>query len=255
MNSLVSPCKIWIWQHIATTALPLIQTLVLLFLGLSGATNAATQHVVPDTLSQRLAACYSCHGKQGQATSSGYYPRIAGKPAGYLFNQLMNFRDGRRSNQSMTYLLDQQSDTYLQEMADFFASQHPPYIAPQSSRVSAPVLERGRLLVTSGDATRHIPACVACHGKLLTGLAPAIPGLAGLPQDYLNAQLGAWKGGIRHAAAPDCMAQIASRLTSADINAVAAWLSSQQMPATTPSALALPTSLPLSCGSVPQKKD
>ena len=29
-------------------------------------------------------ACTGCHGAEGRAASDGYYPRIAGKPAGYL---------------------------------------------------------------------------------------------------------------------------------------------------------------------------
>jgi hypothetical protein len=32
---------------------------------------------------------------RGPRRADGYYPRIAGKPAGYLYNQLLNFRDGR----------------------------------------------------------------------------------------------------------------------------------------------------------------
>ncbi|MEO6917425.1 MAG: c-type cytochrome, partial [Collimonas sp.] len=61
---------------------------------------------VPDTIKQRLTACTACHGEQGRATSDGYYPRIAGKPAGYLYNQLHNFREGRRQYPMMTYLVD-----------------------------------------------------------------------------------------------------------------------------------------------------
>jgi cytochrome c553 len=39
-----------------------------------------------------VAACTLCHGKEGVAGTDGYYPRIAGKPAGYLYQQLLNFR-------------------------------------------------------------------------------------------------------------------------------------------------------------------
>ena len=45
----------------------------------------------------------------------------------------------------------------------------------------------------------------------MTGLAPFVPGLLGLPRDYLNAQLGAWRSGQRRALPPDCMAQVAQR--------------------------------------------
>ena len=65
----------------------------------------------------------------------------------------------------------------------------------------------------------------------MTGRAPFIPGLLGLPRDYLNAQLGAWRSGQRRALPPDCMAQVAQRLTPEDIGAVSAWLAAQPVPA------------------------
>ena len=37
-----------------------------------------------DTIAQRALACTACHGPQGRAAPDGYYPRLAGKPAGYL---------------------------------------------------------------------------------------------------------------------------------------------------------------------------
>ncbi|MFP5394310.1 MAG: c-type cytochrome, partial [Gammaproteobacteria bacterium] len=75
-----------------------------------------------------------------------------------------------------------------------------------------------------------VPACVACHGNGLTGVAPAIPGLAGLPRDYLNAQLGAWRNGSRRAHAPDCMATIAARLSVADVTAISSYIAAQPVP-------------------------
>ena len=50
----------------------------------------------PDTMAARVLACASCHGAEGEGTSDVYFPRLAGKPAGYLYNQLVAFRDGRR---------------------------------------------------------------------------------------------------------------------------------------------------------------
>ena len=50
--------------------------------------------VLPDTLTQRVLACASCHAKKD--VNDQYFPRISGKPAGYLFNQMVNFRAGRR---------------------------------------------------------------------------------------------------------------------------------------------------------------
>src|ERR1700744_10459 len=60
----------------------------------------------PDTIEARVRACAPCHGNQGQGTDNDYFPRLAGKPAGYLKNQLVAFRDGRRRYAPMNYLLE-----------------------------------------------------------------------------------------------------------------------------------------------------
>lgn len=214
---------------------------------------ATAAHAAPpaDTMAQRMAACTACHGLEGRAGTDAYYPRIAGKPEGYLYNQLRNFKEGRRQYAPMTYLLDQLPDAYLKEIAAHFSAQHPPYPAPERSDAGAAVLERGRRLTIEGDPARKVPACVACHGARLTGAAPAIPGLLGLPRDYLNAQFGAWKNGSRRAAKPDCMAAIAERLTLADISAVSTWLAAQPAPADPGPDPKPSLPLPLACGSVP----
>lgn len=214
---------------------------------------AASLHAAPafeDTMAQRMQACTICHGPQGRAASDGYYPRIAGKPAGYLYNQLRNFRDGRRHYALMANLLDPLSDAYLHEIANHFAALDLPY-PPQRPATGTPFeLQLGQRLVTQGDAQRQIPACVQCHGAALTGVAPSIPGLLGVPRDYINAQLGSWKNGNRQAHSPDCMASIAQRLQPQDIAAIAQWISSQPIPAHAKPASSLPGKLPMPCGGL-----
>ena len=222
----------------------------LLLAGMLGGSTAAEA----DTgIAKRVAPCTTCHGKEGRATNDGYYPRIAGKPAGYLFNQLRNFRDGRREQYPlMTYLVQHLSDDYLKEMAEHFAAQDLPYPPPQPTAAPPAVLERGKALALNGDPSRNIPACMACHGQALTGVAPALPGLLGLPRDYLLGQFGAWREGARRAAAPDCMGEITNRLSLEDINAVSSWLAAQPVPPDAKPAASLPAKLPVACGSVPQ---
>jgi len=200
-----------------------------------------------DTIAQRVLACTGCHGSQGRATADGYYPRIAGKPSGYLFNQLRAFRDGRRHYELMAGLLAPLDDAYLREIAGHFAALTLPYAAPTPASESAPVLRVGEALVRRGDPGRGLPACAACHGAALTGRAPHIAGLLGLPRDYLNAQLGAWQVGKRRADAPDCMAKVAALLRADEIGAVSAWLAAQPVPtlATAPTDAA---ALPIACG-------
>jgi cytochrome c553 len=224
-----------------------------LLLAVQGMAGAATPATVPDTIEQRVAACIACHGREGATTNAGYFPRLAGKPAGYLFNQLVSFRDGRRFNSDMAYMVQHLSDAYLREMAEYFAGLQLPYppISPNSD-ATPEQLQRGRPLVREGDAARGIPACVQCHGAALTGVQPAIPGLLGLPRLYVSSQLGAWLTNERHALPPDCMADVGRRMSTADINAVASWLAVQPMPADTKPAASLPAPLPVTCGGMPK---
>ena len=90
----------------------------------------------------------------------------------------------------------------------------------------------------------------------MTGVLPQVPGLLGLPLDYLNAQLGAWKTGKRRAHAPDCMAEVVQRLSLDDINAASNWLAAQTVPlqsqpAPAAAAGAVKAGVPVpACGSV-----
>ena len=198
-----------------------------------------------------MLACAVCHGAQGQGTGNDYFPRLAGKPAGYLLNQLVAFRDGRRRYPPMNYLLEYHPETYLRQMADYLAALRPPPLPQAAAEVSPALLTRGRELVTGGDPGHGVPACARCHGPTFTGMEPAIPGLVGLHASYISAQLGAWRYGTRTAAAPDCMQMIAASLTESDVSAVAAWLASLPIPSD-PSPVARGTlSMPLPCGSEP----
>ena len=169
-------------------------------------------------MAARTLACAPCHGAQGQGTKDVYFPRLAGKPAGYLYNQLEAFKDGRR---------------------------HYP-------DVSQDVLRQGQALATSGAMARQVPACASCHGVQFTGMEPGIPGLLGLRAAYISAQLGGFRYGTRTALAPDCMQIVAARLTEDDVKAVAAYLAS--LPASPDSVPAKVGSwpLPFACGSEPQ---
>lgn len=232
----------------------LARTLALLWCLLPAAARSEPTPVVAatpvtNTLAQRVTACTVCHGKEGRATNQGYFPRIAGKPAGYLYNQLINFREGRRDYPLMTYLVEHLSDAYLLEIAQHFAAQDLPYPMPQPPTASPDAMARGEALVRHGDATAKIPACVQCHGHALTGMQPATPGLLGLSRDYLNGQLGSWRTGHRRATAPDCMAKITSALALEDISALSSWLSTQVVPQPAHAAERPTASLPLPCGS------
>lgn len=202
-----------------------------------------------DSIEARVQGCVTCHGQQGQGTANGYFPRIAGKPAGYLYNQLIAFRSGTRHYPPMNYLVAYLPDAYLKEMAEHFAAQRAPYPPQERPAVDKVAMDRGQTLVLSGDSSKGIPACVACHGKSLMGMEPGIPGLAGLRPAYIAGQLTRWKVGERKAAEPDCMKRIANRLSDEDISAVAAYLAYQTPPTAASPEPSNLVRMPFACGS------
>lgn len=218
-----------------------------LFFFSSSCLAAAAAPAPPDTIAERVKPCLSCHDAVGKTGKYEYYPRLHGKPRGYLFNQMLNFRDGRRSNRAMALLTQNLSDVYLAEIAGYFSAQEPRYPTAKDLTHETPA----PALIKQGDPARNIPACTACHGKSLLGVAPNIPGLLGLPSDYVSAQMGAWRVATRRAPAPDCMGEIAKQLSDIEVSAVATWLAAQPLPANPHPAPALTEALPLKCGSVP----
>jgi cytochrome c553 len=208
---------------------------------------------------KRYQACTTCHGAGNTATvgrtaNEQYFPRIAGKPAAYLYNQLRHYRDGGRHYGLMVGLVEHQSDAALLAMAQYFANLELPYPEPASlpslrAGTGAASLQRGQQLALHGDKAQGIAACVSCHGAQLSGALPAIPGLLGLPRDYIAGQIGAWHTGQRKAQAPDCMAVVAKQLRAEDVSAVATWLSTQRLPAEY-KAVKLRAPLPTACGDM-----
>lgn len=66
-------------------------------------------------------------------------------------------------------------------------------------------------------------ACVACHGADGIATMPAVPHLAGQPEEYLADQLRQFRSGKRPS---EVMAIIAKPLADADIADLAAWFAS-----------------------------
>jgi len=206
---------------------------------------------VPDTMEERVKACTICHDNQDRVGRDAYYPRIAGKPAGYLFNQLRNFRDGRRYYQPMAILLENMSDEYMLEIANYFSSLQLPHLPPEQIRIHPEETKLADVLIRLGDPGRDIPACKSCHGEALMGTKPFIPGLLGLSHAYISAQFGSWRnGGLMRGQSSNCMSEIAKRLTDEETNAIAKWLAIQSVSGKPSPPGALSSELAHRCSSI-----
>ena len=96
-----------------------------------------------DSMEARVQGCTTCHGQSGQGTGNDYFPRIAGKPAGYLYNQLVAFRDGKRRYAPMNYLVAYLPDAYLREIAEHYAKQRPAFMLHETVPADPASLEQG----------------------------------------------------------------------------------------------------------------
>src|SRR3954454_16955232 len=114
-----------------------------------------------DSMEARVQGCATCHGQSGQGTTNEYFPRIAGKPAAYLYNQLVAFRDGKRVYPPMNYLVAYLPDAYLREIAEHFAKQRPAFEPKLPATGPDSAIARGATIAVAGDASKQIPPCVS----------------------------------------------------------------------------------------------
>lgn len=165
--------------------------------------------------------CTWCHG----ATAQGYAPapRLAGQRPAYIMTQLASFRErGRDAPSSKLYMWGAAAHLGYQnarDLAAYFSS-----LAPQAADDGDRTLvAMGRSIYQLGLPDSNIVACVACHGPNAEGIRD-IPRLGGLSYLYLKSRLEQWKAGY-HGALSRPMPDIASRLDSQQIAALASYLS------------------------------
>lgn len=146
------------------------------------------------------------------------WPKLAGQNPAYLARQLHLFKAGVRKNPLMSAMVTELTDADIDDIAAYYASQR---AKPDPTMASAEVIGRGRDLYQRGNAPAGVPACMTCHGSTAHG-TEELPRLAGQHEVYLKKQLWAFKVGQRTS---PVMSPVASRLTEADIDSVAAYLS------------------------------
>ncbi len=179
-------------------------------------TRALLKSGDPEKGKTLAAACAACHGENGISENPGF-PSLAGQLATYLFKQLKDYKDNKRSdNPMMLGIASPLSEQDMADIAAFYSSQPlPPGIE------SAGDNEAAKMLVTRGDGVRLVPPCAACHGRSGDGKIVDIPALAGQQVEYVKATLLAYKEGKRSNDIYSRMRLIAQQLSENEITALA----------------------------------
>lgn len=148
--------------------------------------------------------CAACHGADGN-TAMPEVPSLAGQTWRYLYIQLRDFKEGRRSNPVMSPMAQPLSREDMIAIANFYAAQP---LKPTPFKVDE---TKARL----GKAKSEETLCTMCHLGGFLG-QNEIPRVAGQNYDYIVAQLKAFKSRTRTNDAGN-MTAVARTLSDADI--------------------------------------
>ncbi|MGC8120709.1 c-type cytochrome [Marinobacter sp. VGCF2001] len=171
---------------------------------------------------QNAAVCAGCHGQGGGKPVMAIYPKLTGLGEKYLYNQLVEIKAGDRAIPEMTGLLDAMSDQDLQDLAAYFNSND--MVVGQAD---PDLVDQGKALYRGGNMASGVPACAGCHNPKGIGNEPAgYPALGGQTAEYVVKQLKAYRAGERAGTSnANIMMDVASKLTDAEIDAVASYVS------------------------------
>ena len=160
---------------------------------------------------QVCGACHTADGSRGSPAN----PILQGQHPEYLVKQLTEFKAGARVNAIMSGMAATLSLDDMKNVAAFYASkQAKPGFAKNRDLVAL-----GEKIYRGGIAAKQVPACAGCHSPNGAGIPAQFPRLGGQHADYAEAQLVAFRGGIRKNSVQ--MTAIASRLSDTEIKAVA----------------------------------
>jgi cytochrome c553 len=160
--------------------------------------------------------CAACHGPDGNSPIP-VNPNLARQHPEYLARQLTAYKSGERKNAIMQPIAAGLSEQDIRNLAAYFSGQTPRVGVARDTDLA----EAGQKLYRGGNASSGVPACAACHSPTGTGVPAPFPRLEGQHADYTVAQLRAYRSGERVNDPNSIMRTIASRMTEAEINAVA----------------------------------
>lgn len=172
---------------------------------------------------EKSLVCQGCHGEDGNS-SDEMTPNLAGQYDKYISKQLRNYQTGARTHQIMSAMAATISDSDLDDISSYFASQ------AKMKGSGSTTNERGKTIYLKGDISKMVVACVDCHGvsgKGLTSDAPLFPVIGGQHKAYLLKQLIDFKKDVRVNSPNAIMNRVVKSLSDADLEALSEYISGQ----------------------------
>lgn len=158
-------------------------------------------------------ACAACHGADGNAVA-GNFPNLAGQTWRYIYIQLKDFKEGRRSNPLMSPMAAPLSRQDMIDIANYYAAQ----VAKPST------FQADEARVKLGKAKADETLCSMCHLGGFSG-QNEIPKVAGQQYDYIVQQLKDFKARKRTNDAGN-MTSVSQTLSDEDIDNLAHYITS-----------------------------
>ncbi len=190
----------------------------------------------PEAGQAKASACAACHGADGNSAVE-IYPRLAGQSERYIAKEMALIANGQRNEGAVVAMLPFLEGLTPQDMRDigaYFATQKAGAgVADDTAVAEGPYagmkfFEVGQKLYRGGDASRNIPACLACHGPTGAGNpGPAYPHIGGQHSGYVAQRLQRYKAGQTgetEASQFKIMAQVSQALSDQEIQALASYV-------------------------------
>jgi len=179
----------------------------------------------PKAGKEKSAMCQGCHGEVGISAAPNF-PNLAGQFQQYIERQVMDFQNEKRTDPVMSPMAAAVTDPQdLKDIAAYFASQKKMAGTPGGNKELA---AKGEAIFQQGIADSGVYACSSCHGKDGRGKDPnnsLFPVIGGQTKDYLLKQMNDFRSGDRKNDPAGMMGGIASKMTDAEIDAVAEFVS------------------------------
>jgi cytochrome c553 len=187
--------------------------------GLMSATGAQAAGDAAKAATIATTVCVACHGADGNSAIP-MNPKLAGQHPEYLTKQLKNFKSGERKNAVMSGIVANLTDEDMVNLGAYFGTQKPNGGSAKTNGAGS----LGERLYRGGVPSKGIPACASCHGATGAGIPVQFPRLAGQHAEYTTNQLKIFRSGERANDGAAMMRGIASKLSDADIAAVADYI-------------------------------